>query len=238
MDSLEQFKEDLYGKGYDPSSFRVSRMVGTSLKSAGLSTPHVKAVIAAHASDPLLPLERFPLDETVELTIAYFALSLKKEKSFERQMAFLDQKLQEANSWEITDGIPQVIVKAPLKAFEPYYRKWVKDPREYARRFAYVFALRYYREQDITFFLDNLVFDERYYVLMAQAWLLASLAITHFAEICSFLRRPGVPEPLVRKSISKMRDSFRITPEQKEIVKEIRDHRWALAIPSRIFLEL
>jgi len=224
MDPLQQFKEDLYGHGYDPASFQVSRMVGTSLKSASLRSPHIKEVIAHYAKDASLPLESFPLDETVELTLCYFMLSLKKEKTFEKQMGFLQGKLAKANSWIITDSLQQAIRKAPKEAFEPYYQKWVKDKREYARRFAYVFAMRYYREDDISFFLDRLVYDERYYVMMAQAWMLATFAIAHFSEVVAFLKRKGIPETLVRKTISKMQDSYRISPEHKEIVKRIRDN--------------
>ena len=224
MNSLRQFKEDLYGQGYDPTSFKVSRMVGTSLKTASLKTPHIKEVIARYAKDTTLPLESFPLDETVELTLCYFMLSLKKEKSFEQQMGFLQGKLGEANSWIITDSLQQVIRKAPAEAFEPYYEKWAKDKREYARRFAYVYAMRYYREDNIGFFLDRLLYDERYYVLMAQAWMLATFAIGHFAEVVAFLKRKDIPKTLARKTISKMRDSYRISPEQKEIVKRIRDN--------------
>ena len=225
VSTLEQFKEDLYGRGYDPANFRVLTMVGTSLKSASLRSPHVKEVVASYAHDPSLPLDDFPLDETVELTLCYFLLSLKKEVTFAKQMAFLQGKLGFANSWEITDCLQQAIRKAPVKEYEPYYRKWVKDKREYARRFAYVYAMQYYREGDISFFLNHLVYDEHYYVYMAQAWLLATLAITHFEEIRAFLLKEGLPETLRRKTISKMRDSYRITPEQKEIVKQIRDKR-------------
>lgn len=224
MDKLQQLKNDLYGLGYDPATFRVLRMVGTNLKSASLKTPHVKEVVARYAKDSSFPLEEIPLDETVELTVCYFLLSLKKEGTFAKQMAFLQDKLGYANSWEITDCLQQVIHKAPAEDYQPYYRKWVKDKREYARRFAYVYAMKYYKEDDVGFFLDHLVFDERYYVYMAQAWMLATLAITHFDAICSFLRRPDIPESLRRKTISKMRDSYRISSKQKEIVKQIRDN--------------
>jgi 3-methyladenine DNA glycosylase AlkD len=224
MSTLEEFKEDLYGKGYDPKRFHVSTMVGTDLKSASLTIPHVKDVVARYSQDPSLFLEEFPLEETVELTLCYFLLSLKKEGTFEKQMGFLQGKLGFANSWEITDSLPQVIKKAPQKEFDVFYRRWVKDKREYARRFAYVFAMRYYREKDISFFLDHLVYDDRYYVYMAQAWMLATFAITHFEEI-RFFAQNDFPLALKRKTISKMRDSYRISPEQKEIVKQIRDNR-------------
>lgn len=223
--SLSAFRSELYGPKKDPSSFVVSPMVGTSLPWAQIPIPHVKEVVKAHWDDDALPLESFLLDESVELTLCYFLLSLRKEGSFEKQMGFLQGKIRYANSWMITDALPQAIKKAPLESFHPYYSFFVRSKDVYARRFAYVFALRYYREKDLAFLLGELRYDQEYYVTMAQAWLLATLGISHFEEIVSFLQKPSCPKLLFQKSISKMRDSFRISPEHKEILKRIRDNR-------------
>ena len=223
--ALIAFRKELYGPDKDPASFSPAKMVGTSLPWAKIPTPRMKAVVKAHAKDSDLPLEEFPLDESVELTLCYFLFSLKKEGTFEKQMAFLQRKLGNANSWMITDALPQVIQKAGMEEYQPYYGKWVNDKREYARRFAYVYALRYYQEKDISFFLDHLVYDERYYVMMAQAWMLATFAITHFEDVVHFLKDPSCPESLFRETISKMRDSYRIREDEKEFVKQIRDNR-------------
>ncbi len=222
--ALDRFKEELYGANYDVASFRVSTMVGTSLKTASIPIPHVKEVVKAHAKDPELDLDSFPLEESVELTLCYFLLSLIKEGTFEKQMAFLQGKLRYANSWEITDSLQQVIKKAPQKSFLPFYERFVRSAWTYEKRFAYVYAMRYYRDQDIDIFLKKLRYDDEYYVGMAQAWMLATFGITHFEMIKTFLLTPSLPLFLKRKAISKMRDSYRITSEEKEILKQIRDN--------------
>lgn len=221
--TLSAFREALYGPGYDPASFHQSTMVGTELKTASLSTPHVKAVIKAFANSPTLPLGDFPLDETVELTVCFFALSLKKEGTFEKQMQFLQRYLRFANSWMITDALPQILHRPSGEIYLPYYRKFVSSRYEYERRFAYVYALGYYRESSIEPFLEGLRYDEHYYVYMAEAWMIANFGIVHFEDVVAFLRRPGLPISLKRKAISKMRDSYRISQAQKDLLKEIRD---------------
>jgi 3-methyladenine DNA glycosylase AlkD len=222
--ALDDFKEELYGAGYDPALFKTSRMVGTDLKTAGLTIPRVKKVVENHRKDSRLDLEEFPLDETVELTLCYFLLSLRKQATFEKQMAFLQGKLRYANSWMITDSLPQVIGKAPLSSFLSYFKAFSHSRFVYERRFAYVFAMRYYKEKDIALFLEGIQPDESYYVMMAEAWLIATLGITHFAEVVSYLQKDEVPLALKRKAISKMRDSFRISEKEKEILKKIRDN--------------
>ena len=223
MATLQEFKTALYGEGYDPSSFKVSRMVGTSLPTAFLKMPHVHAVVKAYHQDLSLPLEEFPLHESVELTLSYFLLFLARLPTFESQMDFLSKKLPFAESWIITDTLGMVLKKSQSAEFKPRYLAFTKSKAIYERRFAYVQAMRYYREENITFFLDHLLFDEEYYVLMAEAWMLATFAITHFDEIAQFLQRKEIPLSLKRKAISKMRDSYRISPEEKEILKRIRD---------------
>lgn len=224
MASLLEFKTALYGEGYDPASFKVTRMVGTSLPTASLKTPHVHAVFKAYRQDLSLPLEDFPLHESVELTLCYFLLSLARLSTFKNQMDFLSKKLPFAESWMITDTLGLVLKKSQSADFKPYFLIFVKSKAVYERRFAYVWAMRYYREEKITFFLDHLLFDEEYYVMMAQAWMLATLAITHFDEITKFLQKKEIPLSLKRKAISKMRDSYRISVEEKEILKRIRDN--------------
>jgi 3-methyladenine DNA glycosylase AlkD len=121
----------------------------------------------------------------------------------------------------ITDGLPQVIRKVPSEVYLPYYRKWVRSKEEYCKRFAYIEALSHYRE-DVAPYLSSLRPDSSYYVTMAQAWMSATFAITHFQEVVVFLERDDLPLSLKRKTISKIVDSFRISVEQKEIVKKMR----------------
>jgi 3-methyladenine DNA glycosylase AlkD len=221
MNPLDSLRQDLYGEGYRLSSFKVTRMVGTSLPTASIPIPRVREVTKAYLKEPALDLNEFPLNESVELTLVYFWIGLGRCSSFEEQMAFLETHLASANSWMITDGLPQAIIKVPSPVFLPYYRHWVASKEEYCKRFAYVMALTYYRE-DVGPFIKGLRYDESYYVMMGQAWMLATFAITHFGVVVAFLKKKDIPLSLKRKTISKMVDSFRITPEQKEIVKSLR----------------
>jgi len=221
---VEEFKKALYGESYDVSSFKVTNMVGTDLPTALLKMPHVHEVIKAYENDDSLSLESFPLRESVELTLSYFILSLYRLSSFKEQMVFLDKHLEYARSWIITDTLGMALKKSNASDFRRFYLSFVKGKATFKKRFAYVQAMRYYREENITFFLDGLRYDESYYVLMGQAWMLATFAITHFDEIAQFLQKDGIPLSLKRKAISKMRDSYRISKEQKEILKRLRDN--------------
>jgi 3-methyladenine DNA glycosylase AlkD len=220
--SYEAFRTELYGSGYDIRSFKVYKMAGPDLPTAGLTIPCLKAIASKHFSDGELDPEEFSLTESLELTMCYFWLSLKRIKTFRDQMDFLAKKLRYAKSWIITDSLAQFMRKGEEVEFLPYFGLFVKSKYLYKKRFAYVYAIKYYREGDISLFLSGMIPDEEYYVYMGQAWLLATLAIRHFEEVKDFLSCSPMPEALKRKAISKIVDSFQITDSQKQIVKEIR----------------
>ncbi len=221
--SYEAFKTELYGRGYDIHSFKISKMVGSDLPTACcLATPDLKKIVSRHFADFVLKPEEFSLNESVELTTSYFWLSLKRLKTFHEQMDFLAKNLRFARSWEITDSLSQFMEKGSERKFLPYYASFTKSRFLYQKRFAYVYAMKFYREKAISPFIKGIVPDEEYYVYMGQAWLLATLAINHYEEIRDSLVSSDWPLVLKRKTISKMVDSFRITNQQKQEIKEIR----------------
>jgi hypothetical protein len=56
---------------------------------------------------------------------------------------------------------------------------------------------------------------------MAQAWLLSFIAIKYPEEVFSYLSSIS-DEKLIRKTVSKICDSFRFSQEQKEHFKSLR----------------
>jgi hypothetical protein len=216
-------RSDLYA-GHSLSEAVVSKMVGTALPWLRIPVPHVKEVLKRWLIDPTFDPFLLPYGESVEMQQLFFWSVLARENDFARQMAFLQGYLGQAESWMITDGCSQYVRAAPAGAYQPFYQKMVRSKEEYERRFAYVLALRYARE-DPTFFLRELRYDDHYYVYMAQAWLLATMAIVHYEEVAAFLAKKETPLCLLRKSVSKMQDSYRISPSHKKRAKRLLRNR-------------
>lgn len=226
MSCIESFKNELYGDGYDPASFKFTKMAGPCIKTSFLKIPHVKEVAFAHVDDNELNLESFPLSESVELTMAYFFIALKRCRSLKEQYAFLDKNLVYAKSWMLTDAIPQVMKKANIADYLPFFMKWSNSKKEYTKRFAYVYLMKFISgglTKEIA--LGGINFDERYYVYMGQSWFLATYAIKDFSGVMSFLSKEETPDALVRKTLSKMMDSYRISEKEKELIKTFRAKR-------------
>jgi 3-methyladenine DNA glycosylase AlkD len=85
-----------------------------------------------------------------------------------------------------------------------------------------VLGLKLYKEKDILKILSLLNANEEYMVMMAEAWLLATIAITYPEEVYDFLKETK-DVVLKRKTISKISDSFRFDEKTKNKFKNLRN---------------
>ena len=86
---------------------------------------------------------------------------------------------------------------------------------------AYVLGLKLYKDKRILDVINYINVNEDYMVMMAEAWLLATIAITYPNEIYGFLVQTN-DVTLKRKTISKISDSFRFDQSTKEKFKLLR----------------
>lgn len=128
--------------------------------------------------------------------------------------------LPHLDSWALTDSIVPTLKLKPNER-EPawdFAMECLKSPLEYTVRFGVVLLLDYFlTPEDLPRTAGALcaIRDERYYVRMAVAWCLAEIAV-HDCERVENILKSGVLDDFVQNmTIRKMRESYRITPEQK-----------------------
>jgi len=222
MNPLDSIRLDLYGENYDPKGFKYTKMFGPDIKTVCLKKEPLNATINKYLDLDQEILDKIPLDETLELTTLYFVINLKRLKTYDEQMKFLDKKIKYAKSWAITDCLSQFFKKQKRDIFNLYFKKWSKSHDIYRKRFAFVNAMKFYKDDDIKIFLDAVDNDDHYYVMMAEAWFLATAAITHKNEVLNLLKQDKYSASLRRKTISKISDSFRISENDTKEFKQIR----------------
>ena len=84
-----------------------------------------------------------------------------------------------------------------------------------------VLGLKFYKDKNILKILDYINKEEEYMVMMAEAWLIATIAITYPNEIYEFLKKTPL-STLKLKAISKIKESYRISDEMKEKFVSLR----------------
>ena len=189
--------------------------------SIGVKNPELRNIIKEHKNDECILLEDFNLGKYLEIDFIYFGLALIRCKTLNEQLSFLENNIKKAKSWAVTDCIATYLKKSDFDTFFSFYKKLYKSSFIFDRRFCYVFALKHWKNRRILEILPLITLNEEYIVMMAEAWLLATIAIEFPNEVFDYLKQT-TDITLKRKTISKMCDSFRINNEQKERFKSLR----------------
>lgn len=187
----------------------------------GVKNPVLRQIIKDHKNDSELKTENFKLGEFLEVDFIYFGLSLTRIKTEREKLEFLLKKIKYAKSWAITDTVATYFKKLSFDEYFSFFLKTYLSKFIYERRTAYVLGLKVCKEKRILDVLNYINENEEYMVMMAEAWLLATIAITFPDEIYQFLSSTK-DIALKRKTISKMCDSFRISQDTKEKFKQLR----------------
>ena len=189
--------------------------------SIGVKNPVLRSIIKEEKDDINLLLEDFVLGKYLEIDFIYFGLALVRCKTLEEQLSFLEANIKKAKSWAITDCVVTYLKKSDFDTFFNFYKKLYKSSYTFDRRFCYVFGLKHWKNPRILGIFPLLTTNEEYFVMMAEAWLLATIAIEYPDQVFEYLNqlRDAV---LKRKAISKMCDSFRISEEQKQRFRSLR----------------
>lgn len=187
----------------------------------GVKNPILRDLIKKHYVDKDLRLEDFECSKYLEVDFIYFGVGLKRCKTIKEQLEFLDINIKFAQSWAVTDTINHSLKKCSFDLFWEFFLSHYQNNHVYTRRFSYIFGLMFYRDERILQIFNYLNESEDYMVMMAEAWLLATIAVVYPQQVFSLLENLK-DHKLKLKTISKICDSLRFSKEQKEQFKSLR----------------
>lgn len=155
----------------------------------------------------------------------YFQVSLGLLDNIEDQLNFIEDNFDKLNDWWHVDQLEQFISKN--LTFEIAFSrslKYINSDHEFTRRWGYVIFMPKLvkdksRYKDLFKLFKN---DDKYYVIMAEAWLISYLGIYYPEDTLEYLKNKPLDYHIVGKGIQKICDSFRISEEYKCKFKEIR----------------
>lgn len=162
-------------------------------------------------------LELMPHKYFESCTIDAFVISLIND--FNLQTKYIKKLSKFIDNWSVVDSL-KFKIKGNEDKYMSFANELLKSKKPFSRRigvriyFSFVKLEKYH--QDIFSTLDKLLEEEHYYVNMAAAWLLCEMFI-HFPEkTFSYLNNHNTNKFIINKGISKCRDSFRVSQENKE----------------------
>lgn len=157
----------------------------------------------------------------------YFQVSLAKFNNIEEKFNFIEENFDKLQDWWHVDQLPQFVNK--YLDFDFAYKKaseYINNNLLFVRRWGYVmFMPKLVKNKNhFNYIIKLFKDDDEYYVQMAQAWLISSLAIYEPQKILEYLYSCPLNYNITGKAIQKICDSFRIDENTKTKFKAIRKY--------------
>lgn len=149
-----------------------------------------------------------------------FGKILSKIKDFNLLKSYLIPYSKKADNWSTIDCLKFNFTNENVKDFLNLSKALISSKHTFSRRLSLIILLKLLSFEDCTdicFEFFNLLENEKeYYVNMAAAWLLAECMTKFRDKTIKFYKHNNTNDFIINKSISKCRDSFRISQEDKD----------------------
>ena len=192
------------------------KLISTKFKINGVKTSDtetfVKTLFKENVDLNLLPLSCYE-----DVLIKGFLIAKQKDNQLKKKE--LEKLLPYIDNWGSCDMICSRLKK--MDGEEKFFQKLLHSSNPFYKRFGIVWLKNFVLKKDVKNTITQIleVSDDNYYVKMAQAWAVADGFVFDFENTFDILKTCK-DDFIVRKSISKANDSFRITKESKEILKK------------------
>lgn len=160
-----------------------------------------------------------------ELTMQGFIIA---SLPYEEMKTRLPEYVAKIDNWATTDMVVSSLksIKKHREDFLPEVDKFLNSPHEFTVRTGLICLKAYYITPDyLAVIFDRIVSvkdREEYYIKMAVAWLVSECFIKYPDETYGFLNAKILPAWTQNKSISKIRDSYRVEKEIKDSLLSLK----------------
>lgn len=153
------------------------------------------------------------------------SILISNMKNYDDCIDHLERFLPFVDNWAVCDCIsPKIFTKNTDDLIEKI-KLWAKSSHTYTVRVAICLLMKYFLDEKFKVEYLNIVTQiksEEYYVKMMVAWFFATALAKQWDDVIFVLEDNLLDEWTHNKSIQKARESFRITPEQKQYLKLLK----------------
>ena len=151
------------------------------------------------------------------------AIVLSGMKDYERCLAEVERFLPYVNNWATCDGLRPRCFTKHTEELLPHVKRWLAAEHEYTVRFGIGILEAFYL--DNAFRKEQLLWvanikREEYYIRMMQAWYFATALAKQWDATLPVIST--LPDWIRRKTIQKAGESFRVSDEHKEMLRNIK----------------
>ena len=151
----------------------------------------------------------------------YYFVNLKPMKNVCDRMDFIHNNLLFADWWH-TDQLIGFVAELDFDTALRFSREYIKNDDPFVKRWGYVLFISKLGRGRAADILPLLSQDDRYYVEMAEAWLIAELAVFEPKLVLAWLDECSLCYNITGKAVQKICDSFRIEKSVKDQFRALR----------------
>lgn len=203
-----------------------SKLTTTKYEILGITLPMQRKIAKEICKGDIISFLDFGGTEYYEeVLIRGLVIATIKDKDL--FLNYLDNYFLQIDNWAICDSFCNSlkIINLDKEYWFNYFSDYLKSDKEFVVRVGLVIFLDFYVEDDYIEQIFKLVDDiklDKYYVNMAAAWLLCECFIKVREKTLKYLEKSRVNTFTFNKTISKIRDSYRVSLEDKEYLKSLK----------------
>lgn len=152
-------------------------------------------------------------------------LLINEIKEYESAVCRLEQFLPFVDNWATCDLLaPKAFKKNPSQLPEQI-KLWIQSEKEYTVRFGIGMLLKYYLDEKFSpEYLEWVARVDRpeYYIKMMVAWYFATALAKKYDPAIVYIKNQKLDPWTHNKTIQKAIESYRITPEQKNELRQLK----------------
>ena len=137
----------------------------------------------------------------------------------------IERFLPYVDNWATCDQMSPGIFKKNHELLLPYIRKWICSGQTYTVRFAIGMLMQHFLDHAFDPSYPEMVAavqSEEYYVRMMIAWYFATALAKQYDTVLPYIENKRLEPWTHNKTIQKAVESYRITPEQKTLLKALK----------------
>lgn len=153
------------------------------------------------------------------------AFILSEMKDYEKCMSRVEVFLPYVDNWATCDQMSPKVFRKHRQELIEKIREWIGSERVYTVRFGLGMLMEHFLDGDFApeyLELAASVRSEEYYVNMMTAWYFATALAKQWDTTIPYIEGYRLDAWTHNKSIQKARESYRITPEQKEYLRGLK----------------
>ena len=191
----------------------------------GVKTPEMRQIAKDifNSKEKDAFLKDLPHKYYEENLVHFFIISMIKD--FDECIREVEIFLPYVDCWPVSDqATPRSFKKNHAKLL-PYIKKWIKSKHLYTSRFGIRMLMNEFLGDEFKDEYAKLVASvksDEYYLKMMVAWYFATALAKNYDETIKYIEERKLDDWVLKKTIQKAVESYRVTDEHKEYLKSFR----------------